>query len=88
MIWLIAKTQTKTSMQEESLKRLQRVRLAIRARHYSPRTEEAYVDWIRRYVRFHGVRHPEEMGKAEIAVFLTHLGVERRLAASTLRAAL
>ena len=44
-------------------KLLQQVRIGIRRRHYSRRTEEAYVHWIRRYVRFHGLRHPAEMGR-------------------------
>jgi len=48
---------------------LDRVREAIRARHYSRRTEEAYVAWMRRYIFFHGKRHPAEMGKAEVSTF-------------------
>lgn len=62
---------------------LDRVREAIRVRHYSIRTEQAYVDWIRRYIRYWGRRHPEELGAAEIQQFLTHLAVQRRVAAST-----
>ncbi|MBM3321853.1 MAG: phage integrase N-terminal SAM-like domain-containing protein, partial [Candidatus Eisenbacteria bacterium] len=62
---------------------LDRVRLAVRARHYSPRTERAYVDWIRRFVLFHGKRHPSEMGAEEISRFLSHLAAERRVTAST-----
>ena len=54
---------------------LDRVREAIRLRHYSPRTEDAYVGWIRRFIFFHGVRHPAEMGAAEINHFLTDLAV-------------
>ena len=50
-----------------SPKLLDRVRTAIRVRHFSPRTEESYVGWIRRYVLFHGKRHPLEMGGAEVA---------------------
>ena len=56
-------------------KLLARVRDAIRARHYSPRTDQAYVHWIRRYIFFHGVRHPAEMGKPELTAFLSHLAV-------------
>jgi hypothetical protein len=52
---------------------LDRVRHAIRARHYSLRTEEAYVGWIRRYILFHGKRHPMEMGEAEINAFVRTL---------------
>ena len=62
---------------------LDRVRAAVRARHGSRRIEEAYVVWIRRYVLFHGKRHPAEMGAPEITRFLTALAVEGRVAAST-----
>ena len=62
---------------------LDRVRAAVRARHGSRRTEEAYVAWIRRYVFFHSKRHPAEMGAPEITRFLTALAVEGRVAAST-----
>jgi hypothetical protein len=55
---------------------LDRVREAIRTRHYSRRTEKAYVAWIRRYIFFHGKRHPADMGAAEITRFLTSLAVE------------
>jgi integron integrase len=55
----------------------------MRLRHYSPRTLEAYVGWIRRYVIFHGKRHPAELGEREIGQFLTHLAGERRVSAST-----
>ena len=64
-------------------KLLDRVRDAIRVRHYSRRTEEAYVHWIRRYIVFHGKTHPAQMGAAEISRFLTWLAVDRRLSAST-----
>ena len=59
------------------------VRDRIRVKHYSLRTEQAYVDWIRRYVRFHGNRHPSALGQAEVAAFLTNLAVELHVAAST-----
>ena len=62
---------------------LDRVREAIRVRHYSIRTEEAYVDWVRRFILFHGKRHPLDMGPDEVAAFLTHLAVQRNVAAST-----
>jgi integron integrase len=52
-------------------------------KHYSIRTEQAYVDWIRRYILFHRKRHPNEMGEKEITEFLTHLAVEKSVAAST-----
>jgi hypothetical protein len=67
---------------------LDRVRGALRARHYSRRTEEAYVAWIRRYIFFHGKRHPAEMGGPEISRFLTSLAVDRKVAASTQNQAL
>jgi integron integrase len=56
---------------------------ALRARHYSRRTEQAYCLWVRRYVHFHGLRHPAEMGEPEINAFLTHLAVEERVSAAT-----
>ncbi|MEP7348211.1 MAG: integron integrase, partial [Gemmatimonadaceae bacterium] len=62
---------------------LQQVREAIRVRHYSPRTEEAYVWWIRVFVKHAGLRHPSELGGREIAAFLAHLAVERKVSAST-----
>jgi integron integrase len=64
-------------------KLLTQVRQAIRVRHYSPRTEEAYVYWVRRYVFFHKLRHPSEMGKPEINTFLSHLAVKEKVSAST-----
>ena len=65
-----------------------RVREEIRLRHYSIRTKEAYVQWIRRFIVFHGKRHPLEMGGAEMAAFLTHLAVEGKVAAATQNQAL
>jgi integron integrase len=67
---------------------LDRVRDAIRVRHYSIRTEQAYLGWIKRFVLFHGKRHPGEMGKAEISAFLTHLAGTGKVAASTQNQAL
>lgn len=61
---------------------------AVRARHYSRRTEKAYVAWTRRYVLFHGKRHPIEMGAAEVGRFLTSLATEAKVAASTQNQAL
>jgi len=66
-----------------SPKLLTEVRLAIRRKHYSRRTEEAYVQWVRRFVRYHGLRHPAAMGPREINAFLTHLATERSVSAST-----
>ena len=59
------------------------LRDALRARHYSLRTEQAYVSWARRFILFHGKRHPKEMGEEEINRFLTHLAVEDQVSAST-----
>ena len=67
---------------------LDRVREALRVRHYSIRTEEAYVGWIRRFILFHGRRHPRDLGKAEITAFLTTLAVRGKVAASTQNQAL
>ena len=67
---------------------LDRVRAAIRLRHYSRRTEATYVQWIRRYVRYHRMRHPDEMGEDEISAFLSYLAIERRVSASTQNQAL
>lgn len=69
-------------------KLLDRVRDAIRTRHYSRRTEGAYVHWIRRYIVFHGKKHPSEMSAPEISRFLTALAVERHVSASTQNQAL
>ena len=62
---------------------LEVVRQRIRLKHYSHRTEKTYVNWVRRFVRFHSRRHPRELGKAEIEAFLTHLAIDRKVSAST-----
>jgi len=67
---------------------LEEVRRVIRARHYSRRTEEAYVHWIRRFVLFHGRRHPREMGSSEVSAFLSSLANEGQVAAATQNQAL
>ena len=67
---------------------LDRVRAAIRARNYSPRTEEAYVFWIRRFIVFMGKRHPDTMGAAEVNLFLSHLAISRKVSGSTQNQAL
>jgi integron integrase len=69
-------------------KLLDRVRDAVRTRHYSRRTEEAYAGWIRRYIVFHCRTHPAQMGAAEISQFLTWLAVDRQVSASTQNQAL
>lgn len=67
---------------------LDRVRAEIRARHYSRQTEKAYVAWVRRFVVFHGKRHPDGMGAPEISAFLTQLATEHKVSASTQNQAL
>ncbi|HRD48810.1 MAG TPA: integron integrase [Candidatus Competibacteraceae bacterium] len=64
-------------------KLLDQMRDRIRVKHYSIRTESAYVDWARRFILFHHKRHPREMGAPEVETFLTHLAVERKVSAST-----
>jgi len=67
---------------------LEQVRVAIRTKHYSLRTEDTYVQWIRRFILFHDKRHPQEMGVEEISQFLSDLAVTHRVAASTQNQAL
>lgn len=67
---------------------LDQVRAAIRVRHYSRRTEDTYVHWIRRFILFHAKRHPREMGEREVTAFLTYLAVDKNVAASTQNQAL
>ncbi len=67
---------------------LARLRDEVRKRHYSDRTEEAYADWVNRYLQFHGARDPREMGKVEVERFLSHLAVARDIASSTQNQAL
>jgi site-specific recombinase XerD len=69
-------------------KLLDQVRGVIRRKHFSIRTEQAYTDWIRRFILFHGKRHPREMAEPEVTAFLTHLSRERNVAASTQNQAL
>ena len=65
-----------------------RIRMALRTRHYSLRTEEAYVAWIKRFIFFHGKRHPESMGAEEVNAFLSYLATDRNVSASTQNQAL
>ncbi len=67
---------------------LDQLRERIRYLHYSLRTEQAYVHWVRAFVRFHGLRHPQEMGQAEVEAFLSWLAADRGVAAATHRQAL
>lgn len=70
-------------MSREKPRLLVQVKDRIRARHLSPRTEQAYPGWIKRSIRYHGTRHPAELGETEVVAFLTYLAAERRVARST-----
>jgi len=74
-----------STFQKRPKKLLDQVREAMRLKHYAYRTEETYVQWIRRYILFHNKRHPKEMGRPEIEAFLTDLAVNQQIAASTVR---
>ena len=69
-------------------KLLDQVREVARMKHYSIRTEQAYVDWIKRYIFFHNKRHPADMAEAEIRAFISDLASKRRVSASTQTVAL
>ncbi len=69
-------------------KLLDQIRDAVRARHYSIRTERTYIHWIRQYIRHHSMRHPKDMGESEVAAFLSHLAVRKNVAPNTQRTAL
>ena len=75
-------------MEDHNPRLLDQVRVVLRRRHYSIRTEQAYVDWIKRYIWFHGERHPATMAALEVEAFLTDLAVKRKVAASTQNQAL
>jgi integron integrase len=69
-------------------KLLEQVRIAIQARHFSWRTERAYIGWIKRFILFHGKRHPATLGEAEVTAFLSHLATRDRVSSSTQNQAL
>jgi len=69
-------------------KLLDQVSEALRTKHYAYRTEETYIDWIKRYILFHKKRHPKDMGEKEIHEFITYLATERKVATSTQNQAL
>lgn len=71
------------SAPDHAPKLLDQLRDRIRLKHYSLRTEQAYLQWVKRYILFHGKRHPADLGKEEIEAFLTSLAVDRNVAAST-----
>jgi site-specific recombinase XerD len=72
-----------TPEQSKPPRLLDQVVAKMRVKHYSLRTEKSYVDWIKRYIRYHDKRHPKDMGAVEVESFLTHLAVERHVSAST-----
>jgi site-specific recombinase XerD len=78
----------KTAYSGRPPKLLDRLREALRSRHYSRRTEQTYCHWVKRFIFFHNVRHPAEMAEAEINGFLTHLAVKEKVSASTQNQAL
>ena len=71
------------SAASKSPRLLDQLRAELRVRHYSLRTESVYVDWVRRFIFFHGKRHPRGLGAAEVGAFLSHLATERGVSAST-----
>ncbi|NNF08494.1 MAG: integron integrase [Candidatus Eisenbacteria bacterium] len=75
-------------LKRKPLRLLDQVRYVLQAKRYSPRTEDAYTGWIRRFVLFHGKRHPALMGNAEVAQYLSYLAVNRKVAPSTQNQAL
>jgi site-specific recombinase XerD len=75
-------------MNPKPKKLLERVREIIRRKHYSPKTEQAYLNWIKQYILFHDKKHPQDMPATEVEAFLTYLAVERKVAASTQNQAL
>lgn len=69
--------------EEKEPRLMSRIRSALRLKHYSPRTEKAYISWILRYIHFHDTKNPATMSEAEITSFLTYLAVEKKVSAST-----
>lgn len=70
------------------MKLIDQVRVVIRKKHYSYRTEQSYVQWIKRFIYFNDKQHPKDLGEKEICRFVSHLAVNRRVAASTQNQAL
>jgi site-specific recombinase XerD len=73
---------------EKKPKLLEQVREVIHIKHYSLRTEESYINWIKRFIFFHNKKHPIEMGEKEIGQFITHLAKDKKVSASTQNQAL
>ncbi len=72
-----------SAVEPEKPRLLDTLRTRIRLKHYSLRTEQTYTEWVKRYILFHGKRHPAEMGKEEVEAFLSHLAVKHNVSAST-----
>ena len=83
-----AEASSSHASQNTGPKLLDQMRNVLRMKHYSKRTEKAYIDWIKRFIYFHNIQHPKEMGVPEIEQFLTHLAVQQHVAASTQNQAL
>ncbi|MDD4429692.1 MAG: phage integrase N-terminal SAM-like domain-containing protein, partial [Paludibacter sp.] len=73
---------------EQKPRLLDQVRNVIRCKHYSIRTEQSYIDWIKRYIFFHDKQHPEQLGPGRISAFFSHLAVDRKVASLTQNQAL
>ena len=67
---------------------IEEVRTILRSKQYSIKTEKAYLDWIKRFIRFHDYQHPKSMGKTQVEEFLSHLATHRRVSAATQNLAL
>jgi site-specific recombinase XerD len=72
----------------QKVRLLDQMKLALRSRHYSRSTEQTYCLWVKRFVQFHNLRHPAQMGEPEINAFLTHLAIKKKVSASTQNQAL
>ncbi len=84
----IVYTRSPSLLKTRSPKLLDQVREVIRRKHYSIRTEQSYVDWVRRFILYHRKRHPKDLGKSEVTEFLNYLAVNRKVVASTQNQAL
>src|SRR5687767_3676252 len=84
----LAKSNIMTAPKPPSKKLLEQLSDQLRTRHYSLRTEYTYSSWVRQYILFHNKRHPRDMGTDEINAFISHLALEKKVAASTQNQAL
>ncbi|MCF7841853.1 MAG: phage integrase N-terminal SAM-like domain-containing protein, partial [Lentisphaeria bacterium] len=75
--------QTRFISRSNTPKLMDQVKSALRSRHYSRRTEQAYRNWIKRFIYFHHIRHPKDMGELEINAFLSHLALKEKVSSST-----